>query len=210
MTSGGSRSGILFVLSAPSGTGKSSVSRKLLESDGELEFSVSYTTRAPREDEVEGREYHFVERETFQRMIDADEFLEWADVFDERYGTGLEATRRALERGRDVLLDIDVQGARQVCHGPLPAVSVMLLPPAFHTLEQRLRGRDSEPESARVKRLARARGEAETYTEFDYVVINDELQSAVDAIACIVRAERCRTPRREGDVRRVLATFPTN
>ena len=210
MTSSGSRSGILFVVSAPSGTGKSSVSRKLLETDRGLEFSVSYTTRAPREEEADGREYHFVEREAFQRMIDAGQFLEWAEVFDERYGTGLDATRRALARGRDVLLDIDVQGARQVCRGPLPAVSVMLLPPAFDTLEQRLRGRDSEPESARVKRLARARGEAEAYTEFDYVVINDDLQPAVDAIACIVRAERSRTQRRDGDVQRVIATFPAD
>jgi len=210
MTSSGSRSGILFVVSAPSGTGKSSVSRKLLEQDRGLEFSVSYTTRAPREQEADGREYHFVEREAFQRMIDAGEFLEWAEVFDERYGTGLDATRRALARGRDVLLDIDVQGARQVCRGPLPTVSVMLLPPAFDTLEQRLRGRDSEPESARVKRLARARGEAEAYTEFDYVVINDDLQPAVDAIACIVRAERSRTQRRDGDVQRVIATFPAD
>lgn len=200
--------GILFVLSAPSGTGKSTVSRRVLRQVPGLEFSVSYTTRAPREGEVGGKDYHFVEAGKFERMVAEGAFLEWARVFEQHYGTGIEATREVLARGRDVLLDIDVQGARQVMQGPLPSVTIMLLPPDYATLERRLHGRHSEPEAIRVRRLAEATREVRAFVDFDYVVINDDLNRAVGAVTAIVRAERCRSERSAERVRQVIETFP--
>jgi guanylate kinase len=160
--------GILFVISAPSGTGKSTLARKVLESTPELEFSVSYTTRPRREAEVDGREYHFVDRARFDAMIGAGEFLEWAEVFGQRYGTGREPTRGALSEGRDLLLDIDVQGARQVRRSGQAAVFVFVMPPDFATLEARLRargarGRTSWP-AASPRRDWRRRRSAATIT----------------------------------------------
>jgi guanylate kinase len=209
MTDSLAGTGILFVISAPSGTGKSTVARRLEERTPGLEFSVSFTTRQPRPDELDGRDYHFVDAGRFQAMVDGNGFLEWADVFGHRYGTGLEATRGALSEGRDLLLDIDVQGARQVRAGPVQAISIMLLPPDYATLEARLRGRGSEAGAQREDRLAQARQEAQEYLDFDFLVINDELDGAVADLGGIVRAERCRTGRRRGDAERVLATFPS-
>jgi len=200
--------GVLFVISAPSGTGKSTVSRCLLERVQGMEFSVSYTTRPRREGECDGQHYHFVDRARFQSMIEKKGLLEWANVFGQMYGTGLETTRKALAEGRSLLLDIDVQGASQVRKGHVPCVSVMLLPPDFATLEARLRHRASEGEEELSNRLARARDEAEDYRFFDYVVINDDLNETVDKLESIVRAERLRTSHGNGRARRVLATFP--
>jgi guanylate kinase len=201
--------GTLFVISAPSGTGKSTVARRLVEATRGLEFSVSYTTRGPRPGEQEGKDYHFIGDAGFGAMVDEKAFLEWADVFGYRYGTGLEATRRILSEGRDLLLDIDIQGARQVRRGPVPAISIMLLPPDYATLEARLRGRGSEAEGQREDRLARARQEAGEYAEFDFLIINDQLDGALAELEAIVRAERCRTDRRRAEAERVLATFPS-
>jgi len=200
--------GILFVISAPSGTGKSTVAHLVVGGDERLDFSVSYTTRLPREGEIDGQDYHFVDRETFQEMTAQGAFLEWAEVFGNLYGTGLDATRDALDRGRDLMLDIDVQGASQVRKGPVPAVLVMILPPDFGTLEGRLKGRASEDADERVRRLARARREAASYGEFDYLVVNEDLERAVDGVRAIIRAERQRTLRCGAVARRILATFP--
>jgi guanylate kinase len=199
--------GILFVLSAPSGTGKSTVARALVSQLRELEFSVSYTTRPPRPGEEEGRDYNFIGRERFESMIADGDFLEWATVFGNLYGTGLERTRRALRNGRDLLLDIDIQGARKVRSGPLESVSVMILPPDYATLEKRLAGRGSEEEPERRMRLTEALVEAGEYKDFDYVVVNDELDRTVSAIEAIVRAERRRSSRCEKQADNILATF---
>jgi guanylate kinase len=201
-------SGILFVISAPSGTGKSTLARAVVEQLSGLEFSVSITTRPPRADERDGREYHFVDADRFKELVDQMAFLEWAEVYGNLYGTGLEVTRQALGKGRDLLLDIDIQGARQVRGGPIPAVSVMILPPDFATLESRLRGRGSENEEDLERRLAQAREEVQDYTNFDYLVVNADLQHAVEQVTAIVRAERSRVARCETEGERIVATFP--
>jgi guanylate kinase len=209
MTDAGRREGVLFVLSAPSGTGKSSVARRLLEDVDGLEFSVSYTTRSRRPGERDGSDYHFVDRPAFDAMIAAGELLEWAEVYgDQLYGTGRERTLAALAEGRDLLLDIDVQGARQVREAGVPAVLVMLLPPDYRTLAGRLEARGSESGGTIGRRLAAARREVEEFVRFDYVVINDRLEQAAATVAAIVTAERRRSARSAGEVRRIIASFP--
>ena len=200
--------GILFVISAPSGTGKTTVARRVQRELGDLDWSVSYTTREPRPGELDGREYFFIDAERFVAMEAAGAFLESAEVFGNRYGTGLAETREKLAQGRDLLLEIDVQGAARVRRGPVEAVSVMLLPPDFATLEARLRGRGSEAAEQRANRLAQARVEAQEYRHFNYMVINDELDRAVDRVASIVRTERCRVERCVALAESILAGFP--
>ena len=201
------RTGILFVISAPSGTGKATGVRELVRRMPELEFSVSYTTRPPRPDEEDQRDYHFVDRKRFECMVGEEAFVEWAEVYGEFYGTGLDVTRDALDRGGDLVLDIDTQGALQVCGGAIASVSIMLLPPDFKTLEARLHGRGSEDERARRRRLSMARAEADEYTNFDYLVINEDLEQAVELVCAIVRAERRRVSHCREEAVRVLATF---
>ena len=201
-------SGILFVISAPSGTGKTTVARRVQKQLDGLDWSVSFTTRAPRDGEVDGREYRFVDREAFEAMEARDAFLECADVFGHRYGTGLAQTREKLALGRDLLLEIDVQGAAQIRNGPIEAVSVMMLPPDFATLEARLTGRGSEAAEQRANRLSKARVEAQEYRHFNYVVVNAELDLAVERVASIVRAERSRVERCSGMAQSILADFP--
>jgi guanylate kinase len=203
------RAGILFVITAPSGTGKSTVASGVLEQVEDLEFSVSYTTRPPRDGEVEGKHYHFVDRERFEQMQASGAFLESAEVFGNLYGTGREATAARLELGRDLLLDIDVQGARQVKDGTVDAVSIMILPPDYETLAERLHDRGSESEGQQARRLAEAREELEEFDAFDYLVVNRELMTSVSEVRSIVCAERRRTARSAADARRVLATFPS-
>lgn len=200
--------GILFVVSAPSGTGKSTLARRLLDGVSGLEFSVSFTTRAKRAGETEGKEYRFVDDRTFDAMAAEGAFLEWAVVFGARYGTGRRATEEALDAGRDLLLDIDVQGARQIRESGARAVSIYVLPPDFATLESRLRLRASESEGDLRERLAAARAEAEEYVHYDYVVINEDIERATRELRAIVRAERARTVRRRPAVATILETFP--
>lgn len=200
--------GILFVVSAPSGTGKSTLTRRLLDGVPGLEFSVSYTTRAKRPGETDGREYHFVDDAAFERMSEAGEFLEWAVVFGHRYGTGRIGTEEILAAGRDLLLDIDVQGAGQVRTGGVESVSVFVLPPDYATLESRLHFRGSESETEIHRRLSQARAEADEFRHYDYVVVNDDVERATKEIRSIVRAERARTDRRRAYVRKILETFP--
>jgi guanylate kinase len=201
--------GTLFVITAPSGTGKSTIASRLLERTRRLCFSVSYTTRKPRRGEQDGREYHFVDDDRFEEMVGRNAFLEWADVFGNRYGTGLDSTRQALADGTDLLLDIDIQGAGQVRRGPLPAVTIMILPPDYQTLTARLQARGSEEQCQRELRLAKARREVEQYPDFDFLAINDHLDRTVSELESIVRAERARTGRRLAAARAVLATFPS-
>jgi guanylate kinase len=200
--------GTLFVISAPSGTGKTTLARRVLESVPGLGFSVSYTTRPRRAGEESGREYHFVDDPRFDAMVASGGFLEWAHVFGHRYGTGREATEAALQGGTDLLLDIDVQGARQLRAAGLDAVSVFILPPDFETLASRLRLRASEDEHALRGRLGKARDEAMEYDQFDYTVVNAEVEEASQELIAIVRAERARTARRRGTAAEIVSTFP--
>jgi guanylate kinase len=186
--------GILFLISAPSGSGKSTLVDRLRSLVGDLAFSVSYTTRPPRGAEQEAREYHFISREEFQKMIDHDEFLEYADVFGNYYGTARHSLTDAFAQGKDLLLDIDVQGASQVRHKMPEAVSIFLMPPSPEDLAIRLRSR-SRAEGAVIeevinRRLARAGLEIENYREYGYILVNDVLDRAVEEMSAIVSAER--------------------
>jgi len=209
MTEAGSgRAGILFVVSAPSGTGKTSLAKRLIADVAGLEWSVSTTTRPRRDGETEGVEYHFVDDAGFDRMIAAGAFLEWAEVFGRRYGTGRDATAAALGEGRDLVLEIDVQGAAQVRASAMAAVSIFVAPPSYADLVSRLHGRHTESAEQIVGRLRQSRREAEQFREFDYVVVNDDFDRALADLAAIVRAERRRTVRVAPEVDTILAGFP--
>ncbi len=186
--------GILFLISAPSGSGKSTLVNQLRSLVKNLEFSVSWTTRPPRGSEQEAREYHFITREHFQQMIDAGEFLEYADVFGNYYGTARNSLTSAFSKGKDLLLDIDVQGAAQVRAKMPDAVNIFLMPPSPEILATRLRNRSraegSVQEEVIARRLARARQEIENYREYGYILVNDVLDRAVEEMAAIVAAER--------------------
>lgn len=189
--------GLLFILSAPSGSGKSTLVSQLRSMVQDLDFSVSWTTRAPRGSEQEGREYHFTSRKDFERMIAADEFLEHADVFGNHYGTARESLTMAAAHGRDLLLDIDVQGAAQVRRNMPEAISIFILPPNPEVLAMRLMNRSRAEggvaDSVVQKRLAMARQEIENYHEYRYVLVNDILEKAVEELTAIVIAERGKT-----------------
>ncbi len=189
-------SGILFIISAPSGSGKSTLVNQLRSLVRGLEFSVSWTTRGPRGSEQDSREYHFTTREHFEQMIRNGEFLEYADVFGNYYGTAKSTLQEAFARGRDLLLDIDVQGAAQVRAKMPAAVSIFLMPPSPEILATRLRNRSraegSVQEAIIERRLARARQEIENYRDYGYILVNDVLDRAVEEMAAIVAAERIR------------------
>jgi guanylate kinase len=199
----------IFIISAPSGSGKSTLVNNLLAHEPGLIFSVSYTTRAPRGQEQEGREYHFVSREEFRRMIDAGEFIEWAQVFDDYYGTHRRYVDQARAEGRDVVLDIDVQGARQLKSEIPQAVSIFILAPSREELEKRLRARGDVSEAVIRKRLAKAAGEIRNFRQYDYVLVNDELEAASERLLWIVRTARLRAADEQvqARVRRILETF---
>jgi len=189
-------SGILYIISAPSGSGKTTLVNELRQYVPYLEFSVSFTTRSPRGSEQDGREYHFITRGEFETMIEAGEFLEYAQVFGNYYGTARSVLQQAKERGNDLLLDIDVQGERQVKEKMPDAVSIFVLPPSRAELESRLRKRslseNVHSEETIRRRLDTARREIEKYPNYDYILINDRLEQSVDQLQAIVLGERIR------------------
>ncbi len=189
-------SGKLFIISAPSGTGKTSLLEIVMSEVEQLVFSVSHTTRPPREGERDGKEYYFVTKEEFQQMIAAGEFLEWAMVHDNYYGTALSPLSRQLEQNHDVILDIDVQGAEIIRRdGRLPSSHIFIAPPGMEELERRLRGRATEKEQTIQKRLKNAHSEMVHCEKYDYFIINDNLQRAAGLVSSIIYAERARSRR---------------
>ena len=199
--------GLLFVVSAPSGTGKTTVVERLVQIFPDLGLSRSYTCRSKRDGEKDGLDYNFITRERFEAMIADDAFLEWADVFGNLYGTGKAETERELTGGRDLVLVIDVQGARQVRSHGANAIGIFVLPPSFEALERRLRGRSKDSEEAIRKRLATARREVRAVAEYEYVIVNDELDTCVDRLRSIVLAERARPRVMSPTVARIVASF---
>ena len=182
----GSAQGRLYVVAAPSGAGKTSLVKALMEREPRIQFSVSYTTRKPRPNEIPGRDYHFVSAERFQEMVDNHEFLEHARVFDNCYGTGVHTVQEALSNGEQLLLEIDWQGARQVRSRIPQASSIFILPPSRQALEQRLKGRSTDSEEVIQRRLRDAAQDLGHWSEFDYVVINDRFDRAIDDLQAIV------------------------
>ena len=197
----------VFIISAPSGSGKSTLVHRILQSIPNLAFSISYTTRAPRPTETNGVDYVFVSRDEFEARLGRAEFLEYAEVFGNYYGTNRESFERAIQEGRDLVLDIDVQGARQLKVAIPEAISVFVLPPSRDVLEQRLRARSQDSEEVIQRRLRGAAAEVRNYTQYDYVLINREIEEAAARLASIVRAERLRKARMEEEVRPILESF---
>jgi len=225
-------SGILYIISAPSGSGKTTLVNELRQYVPHLEFSISYTTRPPRGSELDSREYHFISREEFEEMIRRDEFLEYAQVFGKYYGTAKSMLKQAADSGNDLLLDIDVQGERQVKAKMPDAVSIFVLPPSRTELESRLRKRsvseNMHEEEVIRRRLDTARREIERYPNYDYILINDRLEQSVDQLQAIVlgqrisrssqtpspeekkyldAAEKCLKARMEDKIKGILASF---
>jgi guanylate kinase len=193
------RRGLMLVLSSPSGAGKSTIARNLLESDSALELSVSVTTRARRGSEIDGVHYHFVSTRDFERLRDTEALLEWAYVHGNYYGTPREPAERAMAEGRDMLFDIDWQGAVQLSDKMrADIVSIFILPPSMRELKVRLQRRAEDSASTIDTRLQNARVELEHWREYDYVVVNDDLDRAFGAVKAIVTAERLRRDRRPG------------
>jgi guanylate kinase len=223
MGDSGRMAGILFIISAPSGSGKSTLVSQLRTLVEGLDFSISFTTRAPRGSEEDGREYHFTSREEFERMIATGDFLEWAEVFGNYYGTAISALAHAKAAGKDLLLDIDVQGAVQVMKKLPAAVSIFVLPPSPQVLEMRLRNRSEAEhvtsESVIQSRLAEARNELKQMWDYKYALVNDVLDQAVTELRAIVLCERgvrdgvqavassCRTDAASPRLRAALSTF---
>ena len=199
--------GLLFIVSAPSGAGKTTLVERLVEQAPRLKMSRSYTSRHARDGEVDGVDYNFVTRERFEAMAAVGEFLEWAEVFGNLYGTSAADTDRLLESGNDVVLVIDVQGARKVRRRGVETTAIFVMPPSFEVLEQRLRGRSKDAEDTIQQRLQVAREEVASFTEYDFVVINDELPAAVDKLRGIVIAERARLRCMRGEAERIIRTF---
>jgi guanylate kinase len=198
------RLGLMLVVSSPSGAGKTTLCRRLLADNPELVASVSATTRAPRPGEVDGREYRFLDRTAFDALAAAGAFLEWADVHEHRYGTPRGPVADALAGGKDILFDIDWQGAAAIAaSAPNEAVRVFVLPPSMADLAMRLHGRAQDDEGVIGRRLARAYGEIAHWTEYDYVIVNDDLERAYAALAAIYRAERLKRIRNPGLARLV-------
>jgi guanylate kinase len=201
------RRGLLFIVSAPSGTGKTTLVERLVQVLPNLRMSRSYTSRPARAGEHDGVDYNFISRDRFERLIDGDAFLEWADVFGNLYGTALADVQAMLDEGQDVVLVIDVNGARQVKKRGVDHTAIFVMPPSFQVLEQRLRGRSKDTEDQMQRRLHTARTEASTYADYDYVVVNDDLEPTVVRLQEIIAAERSRTHRMKRVAEGILKTF---
>jgi len=189
------RKGILFVLTAPSGAGKTTLLNMIMGSVPHLGYSVSVTTRPPRRGEVDGEDYSFATRAEFEKLLAEGEFLEYAVVYDNYYGTRRSVIERALSAGKDIILDIDARGALQIMEKNYPAVFVYIMPPSIEELEKRLRGRKTDSEEVIRKRLSLAREEMGYAGRYDYVVVNDDLQAAFEGLRAIILAERLRVAR---------------
>ena len=200
----------VFIISAPSGSGKSTLVSRLLNEVNGLTFSVSYTTRKPRGFEEDGSAYHFIAKDEFERRIEAGEFLEHALVFDNYYGTHSSVLENSKAAGKDLVLDIDVQGAAQLKERIPDAVSIFILAPSRESLEQRLRARGQDKEDVIRRRLADAAREISNYRAYDYVLVNDDLDVAAETLKAIVRAERARRERVEEKIRPILASFASS
>ncbi len=199
--------GLLFIISAASGTGKTTLAERLVQILPNLCLSHSYTSRPARANERDGVDYNFVSRERFEEMIARGEFLEWADVFGNLYGTCAADTERLQASGQDVVLVIDVEGARQIRQRGVDHTAIFILPPSFEILERRLRGRSADSEAAMQRRLAAARAEVDCYRTYDYVVINDKLESTVVRLQEIIAAERSRTHRMQKIADKIIRSF---
>ncbi|UIP07765.1 guanylate kinase [Erythrobacter sp. SDW2] len=193
------RRGLLFILSSPSGAGKTTISRMLLGADDAIELSVSATTRPARSGEIDGVDYHFVSDAKFDAMVEEDDFYEWAHVFGHRYGTPKGYIRRGLKEGRDFLFDIDWQGTQQLKQkDEQDVVTVFILPPTLEALRQRLEGRGTDSEDVIDRRMDRARAEISHWAEYDYVVINDDVDACFVKVREILHAERMKRTRQTG------------
>jgi guanylate kinase len=206
MTAMAGRRGLMLLISSPSGAGKTSLSRRLVADHADLDLSISATTRPPRPGEVDGREYHFTDRARFEEMIERAEFLEWADVHDHRYGSPRAPVMAALAQGKDVLFDIDWQGARSIADAaPEDAVRVFILPPSMADLSRRLHARAQDSEEVIQRRLSRAYGEIEQAASYDYVIVNDDFDQAYAELAHIYHAERLKRVRNPGALKLMQA-----
>lgn len=193
------RRGLMFILSSPSGAGKTTISRMMLEADGEIRLSVSVTTRPMRPGEIDGVHYHFVDDAEFDRMIEEDDFYEWAHVFDYRYGTPKGRIRTALKDGQDFLFDIDWQGTQQLYQrDQQDVVRVFILPPSIEELHRRLKGRGTDAAEVIDGRMERARAEISHWDGYDYVVVNDDVQACFEKVREILHAERMKRQRQTG------------
>jgi guanylate kinase len=201
------RRGLLFIVSAPSGAGKTTLVERLVQVLPNLRMSRSYTSRQARAGERDGVDYNFLSRAQFESLIKEDAFLEWADVFGNFYGTALADVQAMLDDGQDVVLVIDVNGARQVKKRDVDHTAIFVMPPSFQALEQRLRGRSKDTEEQMQRRLSTARAEASSYADYDYVVVNDELEPTVVRLQEIIAAERSRTHRMKRIAEGILKTF---
>ncbi|MBQ9365395.1 MAG: guanylate kinase [Schwartzia sp.] len=198
------RKGCLVVVSGPSGAGKGTICSAFLERASGIAYSVSATTRSPRRGEVDGRDYYFVDEESFKKMIDGDELLEWAEVYGNYYGTPLKKIQEKIAEGKDILLEIDTQGAMQVKKRFPNGVFVFILPPSLAELQRRIRGRGTEGERDIEKRLAASEGEIKMASDYRYVIVNDKLDDAVSSLSAIVEAEHCRASRNQDIINEIV------
>ena len=198
------KKGLLFVVSAPSGTGKTTLCRAMTEVFPGLHYSVSYTTRPPRPGDVNGRDYHFITPAEFQERIDRGDFVEWAEIYGCRYGTSRSLLEKILAEGRDIILDIDGQGARQLKNQDLGGIFIFLLPPSLEELRHRLSRRGTEGKEALQERLKKARAEMAEARGYDYLIVNDDLGKAKDRLKAVILAEHQRRPRMKDTLERLL------
>ncbi|MFZ0061299.1 MAG: guanylate kinase [Pyrinomonadaceae bacterium] len=201
------QTGILFVVSSPSGGGKGTLIQRVLSRLQNLSYSVSYTTRKPRNGEVHGREYFFVSREEFSRMVEKNDFLEWATVHSHLYGTSRSQVAHDVSLGRDIVLEVDVQGAASIRNLVHDAVSVFILPPSLEVLRKRLIARGTDSDEELGVRLRNAPEELKAYKTFDYVIINDDVEQAAAKLMAIIEAERLRLSHQEEKIRGVVDSF---